>query len=152
MSQTRITDTGSNVKAFFHTKKYRDLWISFLERYILIKVWRWKILSHRWKFCYFKQVTIFFYFSYEFGVHLLFSIWSHVTSLLGSFRPIEFFMVTHSAIPSGGVRVWMINASIMESMDCSDQNTEPKMFRSTKISYWDFCCVPGCSNQREWQN
>ena len=41
---------------------------------------------------------------------------------------IEFFMVTHNAIPFGGVPVWMINASIMESMDCSDQNTEPKMF------------------------
>jgi hypothetical protein len=63
---------------------------------------------------------------------------------------IEFFMVTHNAIPSGpgGVPVWMINASIMESMDCSYQNTEPKMFGSTKKAYGDFCCVPGCSNQR----
>ena len=63
---------------------------------------------------------------------------------------IEFFMVTHNAIPSGpgGVPVWMINASIMESMDCHDQNTEPKMFGSTKKAYGDFCCVPGCSNQR----
>ena len=63
---------------------------------------------------------------------------------------IEFFMVTHNAIPSGpgGVPVWMINASIMESMDCSDQNTEPKMFGSTKKAYEAFCCVPGCSNQR----
>ena len=54
---------------------------------------------------------------------------------------IEFFMVTHNAIPSGpgGVPVWMINASIMESMDCSDQNTEPKMFGSTKKAYGDFC-------------
>jgi hypothetical protein len=42
---------------------------------------------------------------------------------------IELFMVTHNAIPSGpgGVLVWMINASIMESMDCSDQNTEPNI-------------------------
>ena len=32
-------------------------------------------------------------------------------------------MVIHNAIPSGpsGVPVWIINASIMESMDCSDQ-------------------------------
>jgi hypothetical protein len=37
----------------------------------------------------------------------------------------------------------------MESMDCSDQNTEPKMFGSTKKAYGDFCCVPGCSNQTE---
>ena len=63
---------------------------------------------------------------------------------------IEFFMVTHNAIPSGpgGVPVWMINASIMESLDCSNQNTEPKMFGSAKKAYGDFCCVPRCSNQR----
>jgi hypothetical protein len=59
-------------------------------------------------------------------------------------------MVTHNAIPSGpvGVPVWMINASIMESMVNSDQNTEPKMFGSAKKAYGDFCCVPRCSNQR----
>ena len=51
------------------------------------------------------------------------------------------------AISSGGVPVWMINASIMESMDCSDQHIEPKMFGSTKKASGDFCCVPGCSNQ-----
>jgi len=48
-------------------------------------------------------------------------------------------MVTHNAIPSSGVP---INASIMESMDFSDQNTELKMFGSTKKAYGDFCCVP----------
>jgi hypothetical protein len=36
----------------------------------------------------------------------------------------------------------MIDASIMESMDCSNQNTEPKMFGRIKQSYVDFCCVP----------
>ena len=36
----------------------------------------------------------------------------------------------------------MIDASIMESMDCSNQNTESKMFGSTNKSYVDFCCVP----------
>jgi hypothetical protein len=48
-----------------------------------------------------------------------------------------------SAIPSGpgGVPVWMINASIMESMDCSDQNTESMMFGSTNKYYGNFCCV-----------
>ena len=50
-------------------------------------------------------------------------------------------MVTHNAIASGGVPVWMINASIMESMDCSDQNTEPKMFGSINKYYGNFCCV-----------
>jgi len=47
----------------------------------------------------------------------------------------------------------MINASIMESMDCSDQNTELKMFGSTKKAYGDFCCVPMMfKSEREWQN
>ena len=34
-------------------------------------------------------------------------------------------------------------------IDCSDQNTEPKMFGSTNKYYGNFCCVPECSNQRE---
>jgi len=41
----------------------------------------------------------------------------------------------------------------MESMDCSDQNTELKMFGSTKKAYGDFCCVPMMfKSEREWQN
>jgi hypothetical protein len=37
----------------------------------------------------------------------------------------------------------MTNASIMESMDCSDQNTEPKMLGSTKKAYEDFSLSMG---------
>jgi hypothetical protein len=70
--------------------------------------------------------------------------WCHYSDLFDQ----ELFMVTHNAIPPGGAPVWMVNASIMESLDCSDQNTEPKMFGSTNKSYRDFCCIPGCSNQR----
>lgn len=36
----------------------------------------------------------------------------------------------------------MMNASIMESMDCFDQNSELKMFGSTKKAFGDLCFVP----------
>ena len=61
-------------------------------------------------------------------------------------------MVIHNATLSGWVPVRMINASIMEYMDSSDQNTELKMFGSTKKAYGDFCCVPMMfKSEREWQ-
>ena len=57
--------------------------------------------------CYFISWVHQVSFVNSFGVSKLKSIWSTV---------IEFFMVTHSGIASGEVPVWMIKASIMESI------------------------------------